>query len=43
MELEFDKEIDALMRKGAAGINHLPESDYGRFVNLFYSVYGNQA
>lgn len=30
-------------RKGAAGINHLPESDYGRFVNLFYSVYGNQA
>lgn len=26
-------------RKGAAGINHLPESDYGRFVNLFYSVY----
>jgi len=26
-------------RKGAAGINHLPESDYERFVNLFYSVY----
>lgn len=26
-------------RKGAAGINHLPEPDYERFVNLFYSVY----
>lgn len=26
-------------RKGAAGINHLPESEYERFVNLFYSVY----
>jgi hypothetical protein len=26
-------------RKGAAGINHLPESDYERFVNLFYSAY----
>jgi hypothetical protein len=28
-------------RKGAAGINHLPESDYARFVNVFYAVYGN--
>ena len=26
-------------RKGAAGINHLPEADYARFVRLFYSVY----
>ncbi len=26
-------------RKGAAGINHLPEADYDRFVSLFYSVY----
>jgi single-stranded DNA-specific DHH superfamily exonuclease len=26
-------------RKGAAGINHLPETDFDRFVNLFYSVY----
>jgi single-stranded DNA-specific DHH superfamily exonuclease len=26
-------------RKGAAGINHLAETDYERFVNLFYSVY----
>ena len=26
-------------RKGAAGINHLPEADFDRFVGLFYSVY----
>lgn len=26
-------------RKGAAGINHLPEADFDRFVSLFYSVY----
>ena len=26
-------------RKGAAGINQLPESDYARFVNVFYSRY----
>lgn len=26
-------------RKGAAGINHLPESDYNRFVNTFFQVY----
>jgi hypothetical protein len=26
-------------RKGAAGINHLPDEDYNRFVNTFFSVY----
>ncbi|NWG38460.1 MAG: acetyltransferase [Hydrogenophilaceae bacterium] len=26
-------------RKGAAGINHLPEADYSRFVNTFFGVY----
>ena len=26
-------------RKVAAGINHLPETDFDRFVDLFYSVY----
>lgn len=26
-------------RKGAAGVNHLPEADFDRFVSLFYSVY----
>jgi hypothetical protein len=26
-------------RKGAAGINHLPESDYSRFVDAFYRVF----
>lgn len=26
-------------RKGAAGINHLPEADYARFINVFFSVY----
>lgn len=26
-------------RKGAAGINHLPEAELDRFVSLFYSVY----
>jgi hypothetical protein len=27
-------------RKGAAGINHLPESDLGRFIAGFYEVFG---
>jgi hypothetical protein len=27
-------------RKGAAGINHLPESEVGRFVATFYKVFG---
>jgi hypothetical protein len=27
-------------RKGAAGINHLPESEVGRFVALFFEVFG---
>jgi single-stranded DNA-specific DHH superfamily exonuclease len=26
-------------RKGAAGINHLPEADLDRFISVFYSVY----
>ncbi len=26
-------------RKGAAGINHLPEAEFDRFVSLFYTVY----
>lgn len=26
-------------RKGAAGINHLPDADYARFVNTFFQVY----
>lgn len=26
-------------RKGAAGINHLPDADYTRFVNTFFQVY----
>lgn len=26
-------------RKGAAGINHLPDADYSRFVNTFFQVY----
>lgn len=26
-------------RKGAAGINHLPEDDYARFVDVFFQVY----
>jgi single-stranded DNA-specific DHH superfamily exonuclease len=26
-------------RKGAAGINHLPDAEFDRFVDLFYSVY----
>lgn len=26
-------------RKGAAGINHLPESEYGCFVNAFFQIY----
>lgn len=26
-------------RKGAAGINHLPEADYSRFVSTFFSLY----
>lgn len=26
-------------RKGAAGINHLPESDVGRFIASFYTIY----
>jgi hypothetical protein len=26
-------------RKGAAGINHLPEADYDRFVNTFFKAY----
>ncbi|MHB1213877.1 MAG: acetyltransferase [Thiobacillus sp.] len=26
-------------RKGAAGINHLPESDLGRFIASFYTIY----
>ena len=30
-------------RKGAAGINHLPESELGRFVSLFFSVFDNVA
>ncbi len=30
-------------RKGAAGINHLPEAEFDRFVSLFYSVYEGQA
>ncbi|MDP1644314.1 MAG: acetyltransferase [Thiobacillus sp.] len=28
-------------RKGAAGINHLPESELGRFVALFFEIFGN--
>jgi hypothetical protein len=27
-------------RKGAAGINHLPESDVGRFIATFFKVFG---
>jgi hypothetical protein len=27
-------------RKGAAGINHLPESELGRFVALFFRIFG---
>ena len=30
-------------RKGAAGINHLPEAEFDRFVSLFYKVYEGQA
>lgn len=30
-------------RKGAAGINHLPEAEFDRFVSLFYTVYKEQA
>lgn len=30
-------------RKGAAGINHLPEAEFDRFVSLFYTVYKGQA
>jgi hypothetical protein len=30
-------------RKGAAGINHLPDSEYNRFVNLFFQVYKGQS
>jgi hypothetical protein len=30
-------------RKGAAGINHLPENEYNRFVNLFFQVYKGQS
>jgi hypothetical protein len=26
-------------RKGAAGINHLPESEVGRFIATFYAVF----
>ncbi len=26
-------------RKGAAGINHLPDADYNRFVTMFFQVY----
>jgi hypothetical protein len=26
-------------RKGAAGINHLPNADYARFVNTFFQVF----
>jgi hypothetical protein len=27
-------------RKGAAGINHLPESELGRFIAGFFEVFG---
>lgn len=30
-------------RKGAAGINHLPESELGRFVSLFFTIFDNAA
>lgn len=30
-------------RKGAAGINHLPESEFGRFVSLFFNIFDNAA
>jgi hypothetical protein len=28
-------------RKGAAGINHLPESELGRFGTLFFEIFSN--
>lgn len=30
-------------RKGAAGINHLPESELSRFVSLFFNIFDNAA
>lgn len=30
-------------RKGAAGINHLPESELGRFISLFFNIFDNAA